>query len=131
MTPARSQRGSFIQYHHDELDMYVGNVFDLTPDHLGPVDAIYDRAALVALPEEMRQRYTRNLRALNGTDPQLLICFSYEQAAMPGPPFSITEAEVHAHYAASYAIENLETKSLSLKGQVPAKETAWFLSPHP
>ena len=39
--------------------VFVGDFFDLTNSLLGAVDAIYDRAALVALPPDMRQAYTK------------------------------------------------------------------------
>jgi thiopurine S-methyltransferase len=32
------------------ITLYEGNIFDLTPDVVGPIDRILDRAALVALP---------------------------------------------------------------------------------
>ena len=32
------------------IDIFVGDIFKLTRGILGPVDAVYDRAALVALP---------------------------------------------------------------------------------
>ena len=38
----------------DNIDIFVGDIFDLSRGVLGRVDAIYDRAALVALPETMR-----------------------------------------------------------------------------
>ena len=43
------------------IDIFVGDIFDLSREMLGPVDAIYDRAALVALPEDMRNRYAAHL----------------------------------------------------------------------
>jgi thiopurine S-methyltransferase len=94
--------------HHDRWQLaalqrqghrtFVGDIFDLSRATLGPVDAIYDRAALVALPETMRNRYAAHLMEITDHAPQLLICFDYDQSLQPGPPFSISDEEVGRHY---------------------------------
>jgi thiopurine S-methyltransferase len=96
---------------------------------LGSVDAVYDRAALVALPEALRTRYAAHLMQLTGTAPQLLICFEYDQAALAGPPFSIPDAEVQQHYDRAYALHCLSSSALpgGLKGKCPAMEKVWLL----
>lgn len=117
--------------HHsaDSIDIFVGDIFALSAPVLGTVDAIYDRAALVALPEETRRRYTEHMRAISGSPPQLLICFEYDQALMAGPPFSISESEVVRLYGADHTIEKLSVVEVpgGLKGKYPAKEVAWLL----
>jgi thiopurine S-methyltransferase len=58
-------------------------------------DSIYDRAALVALPEEMRKGYVASCRKLLGEKPAgMLITLEYEQELMQGPPFSVPVTEV-------------------------------------
>jgi thiopurine S-methyltransferase len=96
---------------------------------LGPVDAIYDRAALVAFPEDMRNRYTAHLRGMTGKAPQLLICYDYDQSLVQGPPFSIRNEEVHRHYADHYEVTLMASTDVSggLKGKYPAKENVWRL----
>lgn len=95
------------RYGAEGVVVFVGDLFALTADALDTVDAVYDRAAMVALPAEMRGRYAKHLMAITATAPQLLITYEYEQSGMEGPPFSITDAEVQAHYAAHYQIECL------------------------
>ncbi len=69
---------------------------------LGPVDAVYDRAALIALPEQMRPAYVSQMKTLTGVVPQLLITLSYDQSRMNGPPFSVTNEEVDRLYKNDY-----------------------------
>jgi len=45
----------------DNINILAGDIFDLSRSVFGRVDAIYDRAALVALPETMRGRYAAHL----------------------------------------------------------------------
>jgi len=129
--PEVSETGALRRYAADGIDIFAGDIFDLTADMLGPVDAVYDRAALVALPEEMRRRYAAHLAALTARAPQLLVTFEYDQAAMDGPPFCVTEDEVARCHGARYAIEVLADAEVpgGLKGIVPAREKAMLLRP--
>jgi thiopurine S-methyltransferase len=116
-------------YSADNIDIFVGDIFDLSRGVLGRVDAIYDRAALVALPETMRNRYTAHLMEITNIAPQLLICLDYDQSLLDGPPFSVTETEVHRHYQDSYDLTALASVDVvgGLKGKCPAKENVWLL----
>lgn len=127
--PSIQNRSELTQYSAGDLDIFVGDVFSLSADLLGPVDAIYDRAALVALPEPMRVRYSVQLRRITGLAPQLVVCFEYDQNLMDGPPFSIRESELEALYADDYKIRQLASVDVvgGLKGQCPATEVAWLL----
>jgi len=131
LTPTITKAGEFTQYSAKNIDMFVGDIFKLTPAMFGNVDAIYDRAALVALPEDMRKRYTAHLIALTQNAPQLLICFEYDQTIHAGPPFSISNVEVNEHYQKSYAIHLLASHTMAdgLKGKFPATEMVWQLKP--
>lgn len=129
LVPAISTVGAFTLYQAAHIEMYVGDFFALTADLLGTVDAIYDRAAFIALPEAMRLDYSRHLSSISHTAPQLLISIEYDQSIVPGPPFSIEEQEIRAHYAASYTIGLLERMDIAdgLKGKYPAADVGWLL----
>jgi thiopurine S-methyltransferase len=51
MEPTILEVGKHKHFHGEKIDIYVGDLFDLSREMLGPVDAVYDRAALVALLE--------------------------------------------------------------------------------
>jgi thiopurine S-methyltransferase len=109
VTPVVERHGALERHAVDSLELWCGDVFDLTPALLGDIDAIFDRAALVALPPALRQRYAAQLVALSGRSTQmLLVTMEYDQAQMPGPPHAVPEAEVQALYGATHAIELLE-----------------------
>ena len=116
-------------YSAPDLDIFVGDIFKLTRKALGSIVAVFDRAALVALPEEMRVRYARHITEITGNAPQLLLTFEYDQAAMAGPPFSISDDEVERHYKDSYQITALASVDVAggLKGKCAAKENVWLL----
>lgn len=129
LEPRVTQVGALHRYSFEDIDIFVGDIFDLTVEQLGPVDAVYDRAALVALPEDIRPRYARHLTRLTGAAPQLLITFDYDQSVMDGPPFSISDEMLTAYYSDTYTRTLLERADVAggLKGQAKADEMAWLL----
>jgi thiopurine S-methyltransferase len=58
---------------------------------------VYDRAALIALPPDMRRRYAQQINSLLAIDGRaLLISLEYDPEQMSGPPFTVSESEVRA-----------------------------------
>lgn len=99
VTPREDRVGPFLRLSTDAVTLLCGDMFATTAEYVGAVDAFYDRAALVALPESMRARYVTHLRSLVPEGARgLVITFDYPQARMEGPPFAISEAELRQHY---------------------------------
>ena len=86
--------------------------------------AWYDRAALVALPPETRQRYMRHLaQLLPPHSVGLLLSFEYPQHETDGPPFAVEEQEVRRLCDGLFECELLEREILLDPQQPPsAKE---------
>ncbi|MCP5325225.1 MAG: thiopurine S-methyltransferase [Oceanospirillaceae bacterium] len=131
LTPVVIEKENYRHYQAAQIDILVGDIFQLRQADIGRVDAIYDRAALVALPEIMRADYARQLIELGQTAPQLIITYEYAQHEMPGPPFAIPAAEVQQHYALLYGIHEQVRQVLQggLKGKTSATEVLWLLTP--
>jgi thiopurine S-methyltransferase len=129
LTPSITPLGEIAHYQAENLDIFVGDIFKLSQKHLGKVDAVYDRAALVALPEEMRNLYAKHLMTLTNLAAQLLVCFEYDQTLHAGPPFSIRAEEVQQHYADYFDVYLLATVDVvgGLKGKCAATELVWCL----
>lgn len=129
VVPKISVTGEVKHYSAKNIDIFVGDIFTVSRKMLGLVDAIYDRAALVALPEDMRHRYTEHLMQITNIAPQLLITFEYDQNVMAGPPFSISDEEINQHYQNSYSLTRLASADIpgGLKGKCSAIENVWLL----
>ncbi|MCV6637258.1 thiopurine S-methyltransferase [Candidatus Albibeggiatoa sp. nov. NOAA] len=127
INPSIDETGDFIHYHADNIDMYVGDFFNLTAEILGKVDAIYDRGSLVALPETMRFQYTTHLKQIAKDAPQLLICYEYDETLREGPPFCIRPDELNQHY--EYTMKVLDRVDNTDLGtdEVVVKEIVWLL----
>jgi thiopurine S-methyltransferase len=126
--PSISASNGVHWYSAENIDIFVGNIFNVTGQMLGSVDAVYDRAALVALPEDTRRRYAKHLIEITHQAPQLLLSFVYNQSLMEGPPFSVSSEEVNELYRDRYKLTLLASTNIpgGLKG-CPAAEYVWLL----
>jgi thiopurine S-methyltransferase len=131
VTPRTTVIGKTTRYSSPGIDIFHGDIFDLSSGDLGAVDAVYDRAALVALPETLRNRYARHLAQITECAMQLIICFAYEQRLVAGPPFSVDDAEIARLYQSAYELRLLGSADVlgGLKGKCPATEHVWLLAP--
>lgn len=131
VTPEVIQVGTLRHFSASDISIFAGNIFDLTPDILGPVEGIYDRAALIALPENLRRAYVAHLLALTGPVPELLVTLTYDQSCLKGPPFSVDENFVRTAYGKVYDVRCLQSREVEggLKGRCPASENVWQFSP--
>lgn len=129
LAPNLVQAGPLSHFAAENIDIYSGDIFELSASWLGQVDAVYDRAALVALPEAMRQRYADHLAAITGRARQLLIAYEYDQTLQDGPPFSVGAAEVRRLYCTQYEPTLLASVEVAggLRGKCPATEHVWLL----
>lgn len=100
LTPRTSKEGAFAVWESGPIRLLCGDYFALAPADLAGVHALYDRAALIALPHERRADYVTHLdRLLPGARRTLLVTLEYPQEQMQGPPFSVAEREVHSLFA--------------------------------
>lgn len=97
ITPERKARGAFIEYRHSTISILVGDFFDTSTAELDYFDAVYDRAAMIALPPELRQRYVAHLPTLLSPKAKLLLVTLHYDAE-GGPPFSVSPEEVAKSY---------------------------------
>ncbi|WP_444996763.1 thiopurine S-methyltransferase [Aliikangiella sp. IMCC44359] len=129
ISPQISKIGNLSQYKAQNIKIFVGDLFDLTTAILPNIHAVYDRAALVALPKDIRIQYTSHLTDITQNTPQLVITYEYDQVKMDGPPFSISDEEIYYHYEKNYDPILLTSIDVTggLKGLCEAKEKAWLL----
>lgn len=106
--PTVTEAEGFRAYRSPGLMVLQGDVFALTPEIAGPIDRVWDRAALVALTPEQRVKYVEVLRTLLLPGAVVLLeTFDYDQAQKPGPPHAVTEDEVRTLWAGA-KVERLD-----------------------
>ena len=64
LRPTKQRLGQFTLWRDGNVSILCGDYFALTREDIGPFDTVYDRAALTALPENIRSCYVEQLTKL-------------------------------------------------------------------
>ena len=113
----RDRDGSFIRYRTEQLEFLCGDFFSLKPERLSDIDAVYDRASLIAMEQDLRAQYTTHMRDLLRPGLQaLLITLTYRDGEINPPPFRVFRDEVEALYAHWCDLELLQEGETEVKG---------------
>lgn len=130
LVPVVKNESGLTKFTSGDLTLWHGDFFMLTKADVGSVDAVYDRAALVALPDPLRKEYASRLVQLSRGAPQLLISFDYDQSQTDGPPFSVPEAEIDSLYHGLFDITLLSSTGITgpLAKRTNGLEQAWKLT---
>ncbi|MFN8353122.1 MAG: thiopurine S-methyltransferase [Spirosomataceae bacterium] len=99
----------------------------LTPAEIGPIDWIYDRASLVALPYEMRTDYLHALDRLSSIGTQTLLITLEYFPLINSAPFSIDANEVEQYYSRGHVIKHVEQPNLPHHGMVRKWNLAFLI----
>ena len=113
------------------ISLWAADIFALSATDIGKINAVYDRAALIALPAEMRADYSAQIVELSNNAPQLLITLNYDQSKKDGPPFSISQQQLQQYYVADYKLIELASQSSTLNAvsELAVTEQVWLLKP--
>lgn len=101
----------FNAYLGPSITIYNGDIFDLSSTEIGKIDALYDRAALIALPPSTRQKYATHLSdriltpEIHPSFEWLQIILSRTPCDSSGPPYSVGPDEIESLYGNSFQIE--------------------------
>jgi len=123
LKPVRRQVGQFTLWEHGRLSILCGDYFSLTGSDLGPVDIVYDRAALTALPEDIRQRYIAHLRLIVAETAKvfLLTTEDTEEKDSARQAFCVAE-EIKTLYSEAYEIDLAHVESVfEINPELPDK----------
>jgi thiopurine S-methyltransferase len=109
----RRSLDNFDLFESRNLRFFRGDFFELTPELLGDVAAVFDRASLISWVPAMRQRYVEHMSALTKRGAQtLLIVVEFPQAQMQGPPFSVSDDDLHELYGGGHRIDKLAQRDI-------------------
>ncbi len=114
LTPKQIHLPKFESFSAGQIEILWGNFFDLDKKQFEHVSAVYDRAALVALPSDLRQSYVTHMRNILPAGIRLLlVTFDYSAHEIKGPPFPVSPDEVHRLFNSWATISHLETHDAS------------------
>ncbi|MHC5129396.1 thiopurine S-methyltransferase [Pseudomonas inefficax] len=102
------QRGAFEVWRSGDVELWCGDIFALQAEDIGDCAGLYDRAAVIALPSQMRGAYMQLLSGLLPTSCQgVVVTLDYDQALLGGPPFSVADQELRQGFA-GWQVDELE-----------------------
>ena len=113
LVPRITRRNAFTVYQADLIEVWCGDFFALDAEALIGCAALYDRAALIALPPLMRVQYAEQLSRLLPSGCQgLLITLDYDQTQKAGPPFAVTDEEVKVLFGSDWTLKALQEQDV-------------------
>ncbi len=113
LIPEVTSYGAFQRFQAGSYELLCGDIFQLKPDQIMGISAVYDRASLVALDARYRSAYADLLTdLLPARCSALLVSMDYPQDEMQGPPYSVPEGEVYTLFGDDFVITCLSTLDL-------------------
>jgi thiopurine S-methyltransferase len=111
--PSVAEAADGIHHVAGPIQIVQGDVFALDAGEIASCTAVFDRAAIIALPPEMRARYVREVYGrLPAGCRGLLITLEYPQAEKAGPPFAVGEEEVRGLFDGAWDAAVLERRDI-------------------
>jgi len=113
ITPERHESPMGVHHVAGRIEIVQGDVFALDDATLAGCAAFYDRAAVVALPSPLRERYAREVYArLPAGCRGLMVTLEYPQKERDGPPFSVDADNVDALFGRNWEISELDRRDI-------------------
>ena len=99
------------RYQHQNISIFHQNIFSIGPKELPVIHGIFDRAALVALPVEIRPQYAQHMLSLLAKGGKiLLITINMPRPQDQGPPFLVRKESIPDLFSDASTVECLETQ---------------------
>lgn len=113
LSPDIEASATGLHFRAGGIEIVCGDAFGLDDALLSTCGAVFDRAALIALPAAMRQRYASELYArLPRGCRGLMVTLEYPQHEKAGPPFSVSCAEVRVLFGDHWDVHLLENRDI-------------------
>ncbi|WEN15058.1 thiopurine S-methyltransferase [Rhodanobacter sp. AS-Z3] len=113
LTPQISESRYGRHHRAGNIELICGDVFGVDAELLAGCAAVYDRAALIALPPQLRRRYVDEVYGRLPADCRgLLITLEYPAQEKSGPPFTMPEAEVREQHGRAWEVLALERRDV-------------------
>lgn len=126
LRPTRRKVGRFTRWQHGNIRILCGDYFSLTSADLGEIDTVYDRAALTALPEDIRLLYVAKLQQLLPDTATVFLLTTEESDANDAELSLSVDEEIKLLYSQGFNIdlahaESLFEQELMSKDQAPIR----------
>lgn len=120
-----------LQTPDGRLKIFCCSIFDLGRCTLSPVDVVWDRASLVAVPEDSRQTYARLLKSLLAPNSvYLLVTCVHLDSSYTGFPKSVGDDEVYGLFGDTMNVQKISESSSQTLFYIksPIHEVTWIIT---
>lgn len=137
LQPSRRKVGKFTHWQSGNIEILCGDLFDLCASDLGPIAAVFDRASLTALPEDLRVAYLAQLQRIVPADCRMFLLTTEEPEAgeTQDQPFAIADEITHL-YTLAFDIDLRHVESVfeadpdpAIKRPVRVEHKVYVLTP--
>ena len=129
------KQADFTIYSGHKIKIYCGDFFSIDASHFPMVKAVYDRASLVALPNDMRKSYVKKLIEILPLNTEILLsAIEYDQTKADGPPFAVLSNWIKQHYNPIFDIHYSKEREydapvrLKKQGVLTVKEVCYIMN---
>ncbi|MGA0556913.1 thiopurine S-methyltransferase [Larkinella sp. VNQ87] len=99
------------RYISNNLTIFCKDLFALTPEEVGEINLVYDRASLAALPLPLRVGYLQKMEELTSPGTQYFLTTLEYAPEMDSAPYSIAPEEVYGYFP-NYLIDHVESPAV-------------------
>jgi thiopurine S-methyltransferase len=105
LQPRRRKVGKFTCWEHGRITILCGDFFALSAADLGDVSVVFDRAALTALPDDLRGAYIAQLGRILPASCRILLLTTEEpeEGETQGQPYAVAD-EIASLYTSTFDI---------------------------
>jgi thiopurine S-methyltransferase len=135
ISPQITEQSKFTSYKYNNIELLCGDLFDLTNTDLPNIQAIYDCKALIALPEDLRNKYVNHIVSSLGTKVKILLLTRESSCHIKPPPYSVDSKEINLLYGTYFYVQQLKSVSirdiperLVKKGYLEMRESVFLIS---
>ena len=137
LQPTRRKVGKFTLWEHGRIGILCGDFFQLSAADLGDISAVFDRASLTALPDDIRAAYIAQLQRIVPTSCRILLLTTEEpeDGETQGQPFAVAD-EIASLYASAFDIQLSHVESIfepdpdpAISQPVRAEQKVYVLTP--
>lgn len=112
VTPHIIKQANFTKYQYKNIELFCGDLFNLTSADLPAIQAVYDCKALIALPPDLRKKYIHHIVACVGTKISILLLTRETNCQVVPPPYPINKAEIDLLYGTYFDVSVLKCLSI-------------------
>jgi thiopurine S-methyltransferase len=128
LSAKESRKAPFNAYQAGHIELLAGDFFNLSEADLINCQWVYDRAALIAFPPELRKQYAAYLQQVMPAGAAIfLVTLDYDPEEMKGPPFPVPKSEVETLFGDAFSIDCIDSREvLAMNRRFIEKGASWL-----